>query len=400
VTDVDGTGVRGSWNDPARVEEYLARIGRSEPRAAGEAVLAEVLPSGPQRVLDLGCGDGRLAALVLAARPDLREVVALDVSPPMLAKARERFADDRRVIVVEHDLADPLPVTGPFDVVVSGFAIHHLVDERKRSLYAEIAQLLDGDGLFANLEVVASPTEGLHRAFRRAIGRIDDDPEDRLVAVETQLGWLREVGLDHVDCLWRWRGFALLVGVTAGSPAPGERPGPVPAPAPPLPAASAAPGGPAPVPPAAPPPGALAAITPPPGAPGPDAMPARDLAGALAGIALPAGLAPLTHAALPRPGAIDSLTLMTDVDAFTVTHALAAELARLGYTTTWDGPARAVATRGATVVRFVVEGPAAGAAAPEPVQPLTRRQLKKAGPTGRPGFGTAPPGATVVQLWL
>ena len=52
----DGTVTSGDWNDPARVDEYLARIGRSEPRAAGEAVLVEVLPAAPRRVLDLGCG--------------------------------------------------------------------------------------------------------------------------------------------------------------------------------------------------------------------------------------------------------------------------------------------------------------------------------------------------------
>jgi hypothetical protein len=47
-----------------------------------------------------------------------------------------------------------------------------------------------------------------HAAARRA----HDDPEDHLVDVETQLTWTRAAGLEQVDCLWRWRGFALLVG--------------------------------------------------------------------------------------------------------------------------------------------------------------------------------------------
>ena len=64
----------------------------------------------------------------------------------------------------------------------------------------------------ANLEVVASPTPELHAEFRRAIEREADDPEDKLVEVETQLAWMRDAGFAHVDCIWKWRGFALLAG--------------------------------------------------------------------------------------------------------------------------------------------------------------------------------------------
>ncbi|HXA33342.1 MAG TPA: hypothetical protein VNV87_13880 [Acidimicrobiales bacterium] len=62
------------------------------------------------------------------------------------------------------------------------------------------------------LEVVASATPELHAEFLTASGRTGDDPEDRLVGVETQMGWMCEAGLEQVDCLWRWRAFALLVG--------------------------------------------------------------------------------------------------------------------------------------------------------------------------------------------
>jgi cyclopropane fatty-acyl-phospholipid synthase-like methyltransferase len=163
-------------------------------------------------VLDLGCGDGRLAALVLAVCPSVERVAAVDMSPPMLAAARERFAGDDRVEVAEWNLAQSIRPLGTFDVVVSGFAIHHVGDERKRTLFEEIADQLTAGGLFANLEVVASPTPELHAAFRRAIGREADDPEDRLASVSDQLRWMRAAGLTQVDCMWKWRGFALLVG--------------------------------------------------------------------------------------------------------------------------------------------------------------------------------------------
>ena len=201
-----------SWNDPDRVEWYLDRIDGIEPRRAGEQALIEVLPERIERVLDLGCGDGRLAALVLAERPDVARVVCVDMSAAMLGRARERFAGDDRVVVHSHDLVDPIDPLGEFDVIVSGFAIHHLEDERKRTLFAEIASRLRPGGVFADLEVVASATPERHAQFLAAIGRTADDTEDRLSSIDDQLRWMTDAGLRQAECIWRWRGFALLVG--------------------------------------------------------------------------------------------------------------------------------------------------------------------------------------------
>ncbi len=209
---------KGGWGDPAQVGWYLGRIGKLEARQAGERVLAEVLPPAPQRVVDLGCGDGRLAALVLAHRPAVESVVALDRSEPMLAHARERLGGDPRVTVRHGDLAERLPPVGPVDLVVSGFAIHHLEHPRKQELFAEVAGALAPGGLFANLEVVASATPRRHAEFLAAIGRTADDPEDRLAAVDDQLTWMQDAGMTGVECLWRWRGFALLVGEVPAAP--------------------------------------------------------------------------------------------------------------------------------------------------------------------------------------
>jgi tRNA (cmo5U34)-methyltransferase len=194
------------------VDRYLTRIGGLAPRAAGEEVLVSLLPDSPRTVLDLGCGDGRLAALVLEHRSSVESVLAVDSSPAMLSHAQDRFDGDHRVRLREWSLEDPLTPLGSFDVVVAGFSIHHVEDERKRELFSEVAGQLTDHGVFANLEVVASATPELHRQFLDLIGRADDDPEDRLAPVESQLLWMREAGLSQVDCMWRWRGFALLVG--------------------------------------------------------------------------------------------------------------------------------------------------------------------------------------------
>jgi tRNA (cmo5U34)-methyltransferase len=204
------------WTTEAHAGAYLARGADWPPhRSEGEAVLLASLPPVVARVLDLGTGDGRLLAAVLAAHPDATGI-GLDGSPPMLAAATDRFAHDSRAKVIGHDLDRPLDAAklGRFDAVVSAFAIHHCTDRRKAALYAEVARLLNPGGVFANLEHVASSTPALHLAFLDAIG-VDpkfEDPSNKLRDVESQLVWFRDAGLVDVDCHWKWRELALLVG--------------------------------------------------------------------------------------------------------------------------------------------------------------------------------------------
>jgi SAM-dependent methyltransferase len=201
------------WVNDEHALQYLERADRIPNRAVGYAEVVAALAPPVSRVLDLGTGDGRLLAEVLAAHPDASGH-AVDFSTTMLAAARQRFAGNERVVVKEHNLDQPLPsVWGEFDTVVSSFAIHHCSHDRKRALYGEVFDRLRPGGVFANLEHVSSPTESLHRAFMRAANIDADDPSNQLLDVETQLGWLRAIGFTDVDCLWKWRELALLTGV-------------------------------------------------------------------------------------------------------------------------------------------------------------------------------------------
>lgn len=207
------------WTTAEHVNRYLARADEFPRRAEGESVLLEHLPRDARRVLDLGTGDGRLLAHLQVDRQEML-AVGLDFSELMLEGARKRFAGDERIELVEHDLAEPLPALGRFDAVVSSMAIHHLEHERKRSLYGEVFDLLEPGGVFANFEHVASATHRLHLAFFAAIDEPleNEDPSDRLLDVETQLGWLRQLGFDDVDCYWKWLEMALLIGVKPTEP--------------------------------------------------------------------------------------------------------------------------------------------------------------------------------------
>lgn len=196
-----------------------------------------------RRVLDLGTGDGILLATALEALP-AASGVGVDFSPLMLQRARERLAPfGTRAVTAEADLQNPewrSAVQGPFDAVVSGFAIHHLPDARKRALYGEIRELLPEGGVFVNCEHVASATPALERLFddamaehlfrrrrergeavtldqvRREFLERPDRAANILAPIDEQCRWLREVGFRDVDCFWRYFELAIFGGFSQG----------------------------------------------------------------------------------------------------------------------------------------------------------------------------------------
>lgn len=198
------------WSDSGRVTEYLSR--EIPHRRIAEEMLLEALPQRVKRFLDLGTGDGRLLALVRNRHPEA-EAIGLDSSAPMLGRAKERFGSDSLVELRRHDLRNQLTDAGPVDAVVSGLAIHHLGDQRKRELFGEVHALLAPGGVFVNLDLVHSASVRLHERFRREIGRTEDDPTDQLTGLAEQMTWLQEAGFAEVDCHFKWLELTLMVAV-------------------------------------------------------------------------------------------------------------------------------------------------------------------------------------------
>jgi SAM-dependent methyltransferase len=194
----------------------------------------------PRRILDLGCGDAVLLATLLEAFPSASGF-GIDFSPLMLDQARARLAPfGQRAATVEADLESPVwrdLVPDHFDIVVSGFAIHHLPDARKRALYGEIHGLLSNGGVFLNAEHVASATARVEQMFDDAMAQhlferrrergedvtfeqVRSDMSNRpdrsaniLARLETQCQWLREIGFKDVDCYWKYFELAVFGGV-------------------------------------------------------------------------------------------------------------------------------------------------------------------------------------------
>jgi len=138
------------------------------------------------RVLDLGAGTGETARRVLAKHPGARFVL-VDASAEMLAAARQALPTDRVEQVVVRRLEDPLPA-GPFDLVVSALAVHHLESADKRLLFRRIAEALEPGGRFILADVVVPDDPG------RAVSPLDS-PYDRPDRLDEQLGWMSAAGL-------------------------------------------------------------------------------------------------------------------------------------------------------------------------------------------------------------
>ncbi|MEM7275839.1 MAG: class I SAM-dependent methyltransferase [Actinomycetota bacterium] len=203
-----------AWDDPAHAVRYLDGGVDVPHRAEGESELVESLQAPVDRVLDLGCGDGRLLAVVLAAHPGASGL-ALDHNPTMLDAATERFHRSQTVEVVNHDFELPLPDSlGRFDAIVSALAIHHLELDRRLDLYHEVLGLLRPGGVFADLDLVRSGSEVLHDRFIELVwwDREANSSWDRHPSLEQRHAWLVDTGFRNVDCTWKWRELALVVG--------------------------------------------------------------------------------------------------------------------------------------------------------------------------------------------
>ncbi len=230
------------WTDAALVEEYIERMDTREdeerrPIFEYMARLIGAEPDAALSVLDVGSGYGPVAAVVLDAFPKAH-AIGLDISEAMMAVGRERmarFGDRFRYMVGDFGpgvLPPEAVEAGPFDVVVSARAIHHLSAERMASLYAHIYENLRPGGSFFNLDTASPETEAMrdrYRAARRAEApevvrpprpanqpqHTDLFPHHRDATLVRHLEWLKAAGYEAYDCFYKKADRALIGGFKA-----------------------------------------------------------------------------------------------------------------------------------------------------------------------------------------
>lgn len=182
-------------------ETYLELIAHEVPAydRLQDQVVDAVSGMQPRDALDLGVGTGITSQRILARYPDVH-LVGIDESPAMLEHGRRLLpAADFRVARLE----DPLP-EGPFELVFSALAVHHLDGPGKADLFRRVAAVLAPGGRFVLGDVVVpdDPAD--------AITPIDGD-YDKPSSVGEQLDWLTAAGY-QASVKWKAQDLAVLVG--------------------------------------------------------------------------------------------------------------------------------------------------------------------------------------------
>ncbi len=224
----------GSLFVPRR-EEQIETVCRLIPARSDEQFNA----------VELGAGDGALAATVLSSFPNCN-YLALDGSDLMRGRL-QALPESRagRLRVADFDLADsqwPALLPSPLRCVLASLIVHHLDgEEAKRGLFSSIASRLEPGGAFIVVDLVeyASPyardtyvrqwDEGVRTRIKQSgegpeayeifrehrwnfYADPDPDPYDQPSPLPNQLNWLREAGFSEVDCFWMYAGHAIFGG--------------------------------------------------------------------------------------------------------------------------------------------------------------------------------------------
>lgn len=224
------------WKSPELVNKYLSGIRAAFPGAKQQIeIMLKLVKENSNKVhsvLDLGCGDGILGAALLDSFPDSK-CVFLDFSEDMLNAAKNKLSEvNGRAEFICFDYSnrnwiEKVGFFSSYDVIVSGFSIHHQPDGRKKEIYEEIYRLLSSGGIFINVEHVLSPTDWLTYMhdeyfidslydYQKSIGtgisrsEISEDYHKRadkhaniLASVEEQCNWLKNIGFKDVDCYFK-----------------------------------------------------------------------------------------------------------------------------------------------------------------------------------------------------
>jgi trans-aconitate 2-methyltransferase len=175
----------------------------SEPQFEwGKRVLSTLDLRGDERIMDAGCGTGRLTAL-LAERLPYGRIVAVDRSENMVRLAAGTLAPySPRVAMTLADICH-LPFDGGFDVVFSTATFHWVLDHQR--LFAEIASVLEPGG---RLHAQCGGGANLDRIHRRAHALMRSDSFSRwfeswrepweFADVHTTESRLRHAGFDRI----------------------------------------------------------------------------------------------------------------------------------------------------------------------------------------------------------
>jgi SAM-dependent methyltransferase len=154
----------------------LAELEETRRAELTEHIRRFVQPSGDERALDAGTGTG---ALAFALSPHVREVVAVDRVPELLAEARARARPFPNVTFVEGDATRLELESASFDIAGCARTLHHV--HRPELVVAEFARLTRPGGHVLVIDQIA-PADPLVAIDVDRFERARDSSHERLLA--------------------------------------------------------------------------------------------------------------------------------------------------------------------------------------------------------------------------
>ena len=233
------------WRDPTFVHQFLQNVRGSVPLAIEQIdMVLRLMAAARDRVqsfLILGCGDSLLASAILEECPQAKGFLIEDSESGVESARCHLRAHLDRLMIVQADFSQVgwvsnLANAARFDAVICALDGEQVSEERKRSFYHEIFDLLNPEGVFINLQYVSSATrwtesEWDDQMINAIFGeQLRDTPRNTRVEVarayyatasrrpgalaplEVQCDWLREIGFESVECFLKVRELAMFGG--------------------------------------------------------------------------------------------------------------------------------------------------------------------------------------------
>lgn len=180
----------------------------------------------PKRILDLGAGTGLLSYFWYLNYPE-SEYVLVDIADDMLNIARKRFEGIDNVSYKILDYSNELP-DGEFDIIASALSIHHLEDDEKLKLFAQIYDKLPSGGLFINYDQFCADQTEMNDWFNsywenqmENSGLTEHDINlwkerrklDRECSVEKEIEMISKCNFKTVKCVYSYQKFSVIVAI-------------------------------------------------------------------------------------------------------------------------------------------------------------------------------------------
>ena len=174
------------------------------------------------KILDLGAGTGLLTKFLFERYPKA-EFTLIDIAGKMLKLAKKRFKDYDNFEYINADYST-YSFTDSFDIIVSSLSIHHLDDNDKQTLYKNIYNALNQEGIFINADQVIGSTPNIDKGYQRKwmekinefnLNEVQKEAAiermkfDKPATIENNLKWLSNCGFNDVDIPYKYYNFCI-----------------------------------------------------------------------------------------------------------------------------------------------------------------------------------------------